>query len=166
MLTVNYVLRTDLGEKRVSDGDLLGFVANIHKLFVGRLVPPLSVVNDVLLRRGDEICAHMTWDPFSISEVEYDELLEGLQAVHNFKSCGDKCNVEVNNYIDWYLWAMESAYGVPADQHRELELKVRDAEYRLDKAIKAKEDSKKINAIHAERFSESMKLKKFLDKYI
>jgi len=167
MVRVNYIIQHNIEDEYVSDGDFGEFILNFHKLFVGNLIPPISVLNNVLLKREKEGGAdNLVWKPFSISDADYNELVEKLlsDTSRDFRLLETPYSVE--SFLDWYIWAMEKAYGVPADRHRLLELKVRDCERRREKAIISNDHKDIINASHFECVNAGMELAEFLDRYL
>jgi hypothetical protein len=167
MRKVNYVVHCNACDEKITNGNLVNFILNFRKLFVGNLMPPLTVLNKVLLKTSDdEVCNDISWEPFSITEQEYIKLTKDLTEKHNIKSHAINLSKSINNYLDWYLWAMNHAYGVPIESHRKMEMKVRDCEKRRVDAIKAGMESKIINKIDSERLVSSMELADFLGDYI
>jgi hypothetical protein len=56
------------------------FVLDIPYLFLSGVIPPLTVLNSVLSRGGGDggMSPRASWEPFTLTEVEYSELVEEL----------------------------------------------------------------------------------------
>ena len=167
MITVDYVIQHNVEDEYISDGDLAKFLLNFRKLFIGNLIPPLAVLNNVFLKTEvDDLNSNVSWKPFSISKDEFDELVSKLLSNPGLGFRLEDTPESVDCYFEWYIWAMEKAYGVPSEDHKKLELQVRDCEKRKEKAIHAKLGSNIVNALHSECVSAGMELADYLDKYI
>jgi hypothetical protein len=166
MRTVSYNIRTNAGDEKITDGSIVEFLLLFRKLFVANLIPPISVVNSVLQQNErDAQNQNLVWAPFSITEDEYSSICQELSETHSLIPCAPASD-EVNNYFDWYLYAMNHVFGVPIEPHRSIELQLRDCEKRLEEAKKIGMDDGAINRIDSERFLKAMELTDFLEGYL
>jgi hypothetical protein len=63
---------------------LVGLILDIPYLMDNGVIPPLSVLNEVLLEGGDSggMSPGTKWKPFTINEEEYAELVKDLLALN------------------------------------------------------------------------------------
>lgn len=123
-------------ETRGTLGDLL---FSVPYLLSARLVPPLPVVNDLLETGGSDagMSGGCTWEPFSITESEWNELVHELAARGSDDACAFVEPPEwVRTVADWSAWIMIFKYGYP-EELRHIERECRELERARDQARNA-----------------------------
>lgn len=100
-------------------GSIADLVEAIPYLLVSGVIPPLSVLNDVLAtgQRDAGMSGGAQWEPLQLDAADWDELRAGLvQRGHRF--------IEPPSWVcthqEWYAWLFEHLYGIPADEHLRL----------------------------------------------
>jgi hypothetical protein len=100
-------------------GSLADFVLDIPYLLSFDLNPPISVLNEQF-GSGERYAAMSggcVWKPFTITELEYEELTLELQN-RGFQRVSPP--EWVQNRTDWHIWIMEYEVGIPSEEHYRL----------------------------------------------
>ena len=142
MITVSFTVLGGVGGSFERTGTVSDLLLSIPYLLSSQLIPPLRVVNDLLMKG---ICdagmsGGCTWDPFQITESDWNDLKEELAA----PSSGNREFVEPPTWVDtiddWNSWVMMFKYGFP-EEFRELEREYRRlAEARAEAMAKGRGD--------------------------
>jgi len=116
---VKYEILAAVGPGRLfEEGGLADLLFDIPYLFLGKIIPPIGVVNEIL-RKGT-VDAGMSggckWKPFRVDRTSYAKLVADL------KKLGFRV-VEpadwVTTHSDWYPWCAELVWGIPALESRQ-----------------------------------------------
>ena len=104
------------------------------------LIPPLKVVNQVLATGCEDagMSGGCRWEPFQITEDEYREVVEVLEA-----RTGENALrfVEPPAWVvdreEWSIWCAEYLWSIPAGRNRELRGKMKRIEEEMNEARQA-----------------------------
>jgi len=123
MRTLQYYELAAFGPERFpKEADLLQFILDIPYLLVFGLIPPISVLNDILRSGLDDagMSGGCEWEPFEVGPEEYDELIQALLAIPEGIYRVVETPEWVRSQTDWHIWIMEYEIGIPAEKHYEL----------------------------------------------
>lgn len=143
MRTIRFEILAGVGEGvHQREGTLVSLLESIPYLLTSGLIPPRSVLNEIL-RRG-EVNAGMSggcrWAPFELSQEDWQDLVREFEAIpapgYRFVSPP----AWVRSAGDWQLWVMEYRYGVPAAEHRRLSERVDRLEEERRRAVERKDE--------------------------
>lgn len=162
MDNVIYYYLNDLDQKKIDSLD--DFFIKITYLFSMRVIPPRSIVNEILEHGVVDhgMGGGFKWNPFSVSEETYRSL------VVNSEKRGVRYiepPLWVANYSDWYVWMMEYTMGIPAKEHKELNDEVKRLEDAAKKAFDV--NNKELGyKLHLEAVDAGNKLADFIQSYM
>ena len=137
MQSIKYVVLGGVGGEFERQGTVADLLMAVPYLLMSRIIPPLPVTNDLLMRgRVDAgMSGGCRWDPFQLTEAEWGELVEHLKSLPDDKACEFVPPADwVENIDDWQVWIMIFRHGFPA-QYRELEREARMLESARKKAV-------------------------------
>ena len=104
MRNVTYELLPDVAGKFVTKtASLAEFALEIRGIFVRKVIPPLRVLNHALLQ--GYTMREANWEPFEISDAEYDELLAELAGEPPLGYRVDEPPDYIVNHDQWVEWA-------------------------------------------------------------
>ena len=130
MRTLSYVVLGGMGGEFPEHGTIADLLRKIPYLLTAQILPPLHVVNDLLAKGVDDagMSGGCEWEPFQLSESEWDELARHFQSQPADSAC---VFVQPPDWVvtveDWQSWIMIHKYGFP-EEFRQLEREVRDLE--------------------------------------
>ena len=137
MKTIRYVVLGGMGGECPEQGTVADLLSEIPYLLTARIIPPLHVVND-LLAKGVEnagMSGGCEWEPFQISESEWEELASQLKSMPDDEACEFVQPPDwVETVDDWQAWIMIHKYGLP-EKFRVVEREVRELEHARKKAL-------------------------------
>jgi hypothetical protein len=148
------------------EGTPADLLENIPYLLVLKVIPPLSVVND-LLRRGISdagMSGGVRWEPFEIDATEWEETRRALEDAGDDRRFVEP-PAEVRDYDDWHAWLFEMLYGLPAAKHRPLMRRERELADAIRQAVSAG-DEEKVHELHLERIRVGNELAELMDKHV
>jgi hypothetical protein len=137
MRTISYVVSGGMGGESRERGTVVELLLAIPYLLTGRITPPLHVVNDLLLKgiADSGMSGGCTWEPFQVSQPEWEELTTALASLPDGKACEF---VQPPGWVevvdDWRAWIMIHKYGLP-EEFLILEREVRDLEHARTQAM-------------------------------
>ena len=142
---LRFVLLPCVGDQESpTEGSAADLVHAIPYLLIARIVPPRAVLNEVLATGEDDagMSGGCRWEPFSLTQTEYEELLRTLSELRGNESVKYVEPPEwVTSFEEWRHWTYEYCYDIPAKhslavsrQLTHLEEKKRGAEASGDKA--------------------------------
>ena len=116
MRTVEYERHEFHGEPEKVAAPIWAFVFDVPYLAICDVFPPLHVLNQLLESGGSEggMSCGTTWQPFAISEAEYEELLalvlrpnreelEKYARYHTQQMCIDPEFDHIGKHLDWIM---------------------------------------------------------------
>jgi hypothetical protein len=124
------------------------FVRRLPYLMSGGLIPPLSVLNEVLAL--GEIDAGMsgsfTWAPFKLTAGEHTLLVKALETSN---SAGRPLKYEeppewVSGRSDWSAWISSRTLGIPLEENLRLRRRMDELQDRMDSAEKSGDESARV----------------------
>ena len=139
---------------------LTEFIAELCQFLPLNKLPPLEVLN-LYLQKGEVdqgMSGRLSWEPFVITEGEYQEIASGLDLNIVVKP------LIVNSEVDWYLWCFQEYLGVPMDKHRLLYESMTKLDKECQLAYDTNDDS--ADELHLKYIKASNKLDQFLDEYL
>ena len=137
MITVSFTVLGGVGGSFERTGTVSDLLLSIPYLLSSQLVPPLHVVNDLLMKgiRDAGMSGGCTWEPFQITETDWKDLKHDLASPRS----GNKEFVEPPDWVrtidDWSSWVMIFKYGYP-EEFRELEREYRQVAQARELAVK------------------------------
>lgn len=145
-------------------GSIADLVRSIPYLLVFDLIPPMSVMNEVLGSGGYDagMSGGCVWKSFAITEVEYEELVREL------KGCGFRsvsCPEWVRNRSDWHIWTCEYEIGIPSEEHHRL-WREEETWTGLKKQAEMEGDQEKAMEFHLKAIQAGRRLARFIGPFI
>jgi hypothetical protein len=114
---VRYVRHEFHGPASKRENSLLAFIYDIPYLGACGIFPPLHLLNQILLKGGSTggMSPGATWEPFSLSEQEYQELVEAIRCVPpkelrrraRFAASPYKFDPAFDHHQDYMVWMRE-----------------------------------------------------------
>ena len=85
--------------------DLIDFFFDIPNVLDSRCIPPLKVINSLLLtgERDAGMGGFLEWEPFRLSESEYDFFVKELLDMPSEKFFVDEDFREIEDFEEWIL---------------------------------------------------------------
>lgn len=145
-------------------GSLFDLVLDIPYFLAYALIPPIPVMNAEFRSEGRDaaMSGGCAWDPFEITEPEYEELVRELQN-RGFRRVA--VPEWVRNKTDWHIWTSEHEIGIPAEEHYRL-WREEDAWQALKKQAQKDGDEEKALQCHLKGIEAGKRLVEFLDPYL
>jgi hypothetical protein len=102
-------------------GTVAELLLAIPYLLALRIVPPLSVMNEVLSDGVSDagMSGGVRWEPFTIDGEEWEEVRATLAADEEGYRFVEP-EEWVSSFEEWHVWVFEHLYGVPAAEHLRL----------------------------------------------
>ena len=117
-------------------GDVLALLTHCRFFFIGRLIPPMSVVNDFLTVAAHDQSrsgAERKWESFQLDAAEYDDLVYAIRR-RRFKYIASPS--WFTSHRDWLVWCGEVVWGVLSLKRRLLDRRI----VALERAIQEPSD--------------------------
>jgi hypothetical protein len=167
MKDITYRYLPPVGPREPSDPvtkPLADFVQDIPYFLTFDLIPPLAVTNEEFQAGEDDagMSGGCVWEPFSISEEEYGELVQELLS-RGLRYAEPPAWVQ--DKTDWHIWKFEFEVGIPADEHYRL-WREDDKWAKLTKQAAEEGDEERVLEYHLKGIEAGQQLADFVSSYI
>ena len=97
-------------------GSLVEFLFTIPSLLDWDVLPPLSILNEILLSgiKDAGMSGGCQWKPFQLEPDEYEELVLELLTLPGKTFYREEPPEQINTYKDWWRWMRERRATPPA----------------------------------------------------
>lgn len=129
----------DDGSFSPETGDVLSLLLHCPFFFTARVIPPMSVVNDFLVKAANDHSMSgggCRWTPFELDVGEYRSLVAALKS-RRFKSVVPPRWVRTHR--DWGTWCGEIVWGVPVAKARRLKMRIAQLEQKIEATTRSDE---------------------------
>jgi hypothetical protein len=114
MRKISFAVLGGVGGSSEEQGTVVDLLSAIPYLLTAQLVPPLHVVNDLLMKGIYDagMSGGCEWEPFHIDASEWNDFRRALAEPHSGAACEFVEPPDwVKTYDDWHSWVMTFKYG-------------------------------------------------------
>lgn len=162
MRNIAYVVLGGVGGEFPKQGTVADLLSSVPYLLMSKVIPPLHVTNDLLLRGLVDagMSGGCRWEPFQISQEEWVELVEHLTSLPDDKACDFVQPPDwVTSIDDWHSWIMTYRHGFP-QEIRELDREERRLKQEIEKAL-SEGNQALVEELHLQRIAVGNKVAEF-----
>ncbi len=163
-MRVKYTISTNAGLEK-HDGDLYEFFLEFHYMYIAKVVPPYTVMNDLCKSNPSEWGAgnKIEWKKFEITESDYEIASKFL--IDKIGSSTAEIPEKIDSAYKWSLWQYELTHGVPYEEYKDLsdnEIKYRS----MLKLAQKKKDEDEVMLYHLKSVQAADEVSDFLHGYL
>lgn len=147
-------------------GDVADLLLAVPYLLSLGVIPPLSVVNEILRSGFDDagMSGGCRWEPFEIDAEEWQEARAKLEAPpygHRFL----EPPADVRTRQEWVGWIFERRFGMPSGKYLALSRRLDELDTQVERAAEAG-DARREHRLRLERMLVGMRLARLTMKYL
>lgn len=121
------------------EGSVADLLFDIPYFFLARIIPPMPVVNEVLIKGIVDagMSGGCKWKPFQLDDASYAKLAADLRQM---KFVTIQPPDWVTTHSDWHVWCAELVFGIPALESRRQRAEIATLSAQRDAAMKTGND--------------------------